>query len=190
MPTSFQMAPQCWWWVWSLVPWVVLAVAPFGSGDMSSPTSASPSLSCVCTPSECEEVREWECPGGGVVWDACGCCRVCARVEDEPCGGPEGFHGSCAPGLHCVLDPSQLLLPPPRGGRQGEARGTCKRVELKGGVHSPVFGKASTSSSFADADDRWSLGEEAVRRWPPKKILRRLRTTIAPKEEKRHARRL
>ncbi|KAG8227903.1 hypothetical protein J437_LFUL006350 [Ladona fulva] len=94
-----------------LVLWVLLA-------------ARATALSCVCTPSECEEVLEWECPGGGVVWDACGCCRVCARVEDEPCGGPDGFHGSCAPGLHCVLDPSQLL---PQRAQRGEARGTCKR---------------------------------------------------------------
>ncbi|KAG8212781.1 hypothetical protein J437_LFUL019750, partial [Ladona fulva] len=92
----------------SLVLWVLLVTRATG-------------LSCVCTPSECEEVVEWECPGRVLVWDACGCCRVCARVEDEPCGGPNGFHGFCAPGLMCVLDP---LLP--RRTQTGEAKGTCK----------------------------------------------------------------
>ncbi|KAJ9579782.1 hypothetical protein L9F63_004567 [Diploptera punctata] len=60
-------------------------------------------FSCVCSPSECEELSESDCPGGGTVWDPCGCCRVCARVENEPCGGPYGFYGSCAEGLECVV---------------------------------------------------------------------------------------
>lgn len=60
-------------------------------------------FSCVCSPSECEELSESDCPGGGTVWDPCGCCRVCARVENEPCGGPYGFYGSCAAGLECVV---------------------------------------------------------------------------------------
>ncbi|XP_069696768.1 venom protein 302 [Periplaneta americana] len=60
-------------------------------------------FSCVCSPTECEELSESDCPGGGTVWDPCGCCRVCARVENEPCGGPYGFYGSCAEGLECVV---------------------------------------------------------------------------------------
>ncbi|XP_022190712.1 venom protein 302 [Nilaparvata lugens] len=61
-------------------------------------------FSCVCSPSECEEVRDSECPpGAGTVWDSCGCCRVCARTEGEPCGGPYGFYGACAAGLECVV---------------------------------------------------------------------------------------
>jgi hypothetical protein len=60
-------------------------------------------FSCVCSPAECEELSEEDCPGGGTVWDPCGCCRVCARVENEPCGGPYGFYGSCAEGLECVV---------------------------------------------------------------------------------------
>lgn len=60
-------------------------------------------FSCVCSPSECEELSESDCPGGGTVWDPCGCCRVCARVENEPCGGPYGFYGTCAVGLECVV---------------------------------------------------------------------------------------
>lgn len=31
------------------------------------------------------------------------CCKVCARVEGEPCGGLFGFSGSCAVGLQCVI---------------------------------------------------------------------------------------
>jgi hypothetical protein len=29
-------------------------------------------FSCVCSPSECEELSESDCPGGGTVWDPCG----------------------------------------------------------------------------------------------------------------------
>lgn len=67
-------------------------------------------LSCVCSLSECENVNESDCPNGaGTVWDSCRCCRICARVENEPCGGPFGFSGSCAAGLECVvLDFSDL----------------------------------------------------------------------------------
>lgn len=36
------------------------------------------------------------------------CCKVCARVEGEPCGGLFGFSGSCADGLQCVI---KNLLP-------------------------------------------------------------------------------
>lgn len=62
------------------------------------------SFSCVCSPSECEDISEDDCPaGGGTVWDPCGCCRVCARVEGEPCGGPHGFYGACADGLDCIV---------------------------------------------------------------------------------------
>lgn len=62
------------------------------------------SFSCVCNPSECEAISEDDCPAkGGTVWDSCGCCRVCARVEGEPCGGPHGFYGSCAEGLECIV---------------------------------------------------------------------------------------
>lgn len=61
-------------------------------------------FSCVCSPSECEELVDADCPeGSGTVWDPCGCCKVCARTEGEPCGGPYGFYGSCAAGLECVV---------------------------------------------------------------------------------------
>lgn len=33
----------------------------------------------------------------------CRCCKVCARVEGEPCGGLFGFSGTCAVGLQCVI---------------------------------------------------------------------------------------
>lgn len=33
------------------------------------------------------------------------CCKVCAKVEGEPCGGAGGFHGSCEPPLKCISRP-------------------------------------------------------------------------------------
>ncbi|XP_014251612.1 insulin-like growth factor-binding protein 7 [Cimex lectularius] len=76
-------------------------------------------FSCVCSPSECEPLAEDDCPPGvGTVWDPCGCCRVCARTENEPCGGPYGFYGTCGSGLECVV--SDVMS-------EG-VEGTCKRV--------------------------------------------------------------
>ncbi|KAJ7989085.1 hypothetical protein DPEC_G00315880 [Dallia pectoralis] len=34
--------------------------------------------------------------------DPCGCCDQCARLEWEPCGGPDWTLGYCAPGLTCA----------------------------------------------------------------------------------------
>ncbi|KAF7409810.1 hypothetical protein HZH68_004191 [Vespula germanica] len=64
-------------------------------------------LSCVCSPLECDVLTDEDCPGG-LTWDPCRCCKVCARVEGEPCGGLFGFSGSCAVGLQCVI---KNLLP-------------------------------------------------------------------------------
>ncbi|XP_073987905.1 crimpy [Rhodnius prolixus] len=76
-------------------------------------------FSCVCSPSECEPLTEEDCPpGAGTVWDPCGCCRVCARTENEPCGGPYGFYGTCGDGLQCVV--SDVMS-------EG-VEGTCKRL--------------------------------------------------------------
>ncbi|KAF7993343.1 hypothetical protein HCN44_006403 [Aphidius gifuensis] len=65
-------------------------------------------LSCVCSPLECDILTVEDCPGG-LTWDPCKCCKVCARVEGEPCGGLFGFSGSCAVGLQCVI---KNLRPP------------------------------------------------------------------------------
>lgn len=78
-------------------------------------------FSCVCSPSECEPLAEDDCPpGAGTVWDPCGCCRVCARTENEPCGGPYGFYGTCGKGLQCVVSDV----------RSEGVDGTCKRKYL------------------------------------------------------------
>uniref|UniRef100_A0A3P9ICL6 Cysteine-rich motor neuron 1 protein n=1 Tax=Oryzias latipes TaxID=8090 RepID=A0A3P9ICL6_ORYLA len=43
------------------------------------------------------------CEGGrSVAKDPCGCCDQCARLEWEPCGGPDWTLGYCALGLTCA----------------------------------------------------------------------------------------
>lgn len=82
-------------------------------------------FSCVCSPAECEDISEDDCPGG-TVWDPCGCCRVCARVENEACGGPYGFYGSCAKGLECVVS----VLSSGKSVELASTGGTCIREYL------------------------------------------------------------
>ncbi|CAB3367860.1 Hypothetical predicted protein [Cloeon dipterum] len=91
------------------------------------------------SPGECEPLTEADCPrGSALVWDPCGCCRVCARLENEPCGGPDGFFGTCARGLQCVAVNVKLdgvcKRPPERksgcGSRARERTG-CNIVEGK-----------------------------------------------------------
>ena len=74
-------------------------------------TSTS-SMSCVCD-GNCERVQESECPWG-ITLDVCGCCFVCARGENEPCGGALG---NCAAGLNCQLEEGE--------GSESEKTGTC-----------------------------------------------------------------
>lgn len=91
--------------------------APLDGGDQA--LRALRRLHCVCSPGECEPLDEEQCPGGAV-WDACRCCRVCARVEDEPCGGVHGFHGACAQGLQCVVKGRPI--------REAHEEGICTKV--------------------------------------------------------------
>ncbi|XP_059480391.1 cysteine-rich motor neuron 1 protein-like isoform X2 [Neocloeon triangulifer] len=100
---------------------------------------AAGAVRCVCSsPGECEPLTDDDCPqGASLVWDPCGCCRVCARLEFEPCGGPDGFHGTCAQGLECVADHADLLgtcrRPPASDkadcGRQAHEQHGCNVVE-------------------------------------------------------------
>ena len=38
---------------------------------------------------------------GGTVYDICGCCQRCAKLEREACGGYRDAVGTCDVGLHC-----------------------------------------------------------------------------------------
>ncbi|XP_046737861.1 uncharacterized protein LOC124406479 [Diprion similis] len=86
-------------------------------------------LSCVCSPLECDSLTEEDCPGG-LTWDPCKCCRVCARVEGEPCGGLFGFSGSCSEGLQCVIT---TLLDHAREVDEG----TCTKIPGRWRRHCP-----------------------------------------------------
>lgn len=33
------------------------------------------------------------------------CCKVCAKIEGEACGGPGGFSGTCEYPLKCITKP-------------------------------------------------------------------------------------
>ncbi|XP_076246076.1 crimpy isoform X2 [Calliopsis andreniformis] len=86
-------------------------------------------LSCVCSPLECDILTDEDCPGG-LTWDPCRCCKVCARVEGEPCGGLFGFSGSCADGLQCVI---KNLLPNTREVDEG----ICTKIPGRWRRHCP-----------------------------------------------------
>ncbi|XP_054005663.1 cysteine-rich motor neuron 1 protein isoform X2 [Hylaeus anthracinus] len=86
-------------------------------------------LSCVCSPLECDILTDEDCPGG-LTWDPCKCCKVCARVEGEPCGGLFGFSGSCADGLQCVI---KNLLPNTREVDEG----VCTKIPGRWRRHCP-----------------------------------------------------
>ncbi|XP_015599676.1 cysteine-rich motor neuron 1 protein [Cephus cinctus] len=92
-------------------------------------------LSCVCSPLECDLLTDEDCPGG-LTWDPCKCCKVCARVEGEPCGGLFGFSGSCAVGLQCVI---RNLLDHAREVDEG----TCTKIPGRWRRHCPHGPKLS-----------------------------------------------
>jgi len=74
-------------------------------------------LSCVsCHEQTCKPVEELGCKGG-VVSGICGCCRTCAKVKDESCGGPWNMRGICDRGLTCYKTPGQF---------QFQALGVCR----------------------------------------------------------------
>jgi len=56
----------------------------------------------------------------GTALDQCGCCPVCARGVNEPCGAGAQGPGVCASGLQCVFDarPGDLVT--------GNEHGTCR----------------------------------------------------------------
>lgn len=62
-----------------------------------------------CPP--CEQIhcykqrkRRLNCKGGYTV-GVCGCCRVCAKLENEQCGGDYNYLGRCDKGLVCEPQP-------------------------------------------------------------------------------------
>ncbi|XP_026667438.1 cysteine-rich motor neuron 1 protein-like isoform X2 [Ceratina calcarata] len=99
------------------------------SGIVVFSIAVATALSCVCSPFDCDILTDEDCPGG-LTWDPCRCCRVCARVEGEPCGGLFGFSGSCADGLQCVI---KNLLPNTRELDEG----ICTKIPGRWRRHCP-----------------------------------------------------
>ncbi|XP_033824682.1 IGFBP domain-containing protein [Periophthalmus magnuspinnatus] len=69
-----------------------------------------------CSPRQAPRLR---CKGGATT-GVCGCCPVCARTEDETCGGAWDYLGKCDQGLVCVYGES--------GQDKTERTGICKAV--------------------------------------------------------------
>ncbi|XP_073784068.1 cysteine-rich motor neuron 1 protein-like isoform X2 [Danio rerio] len=56
-----------------------------------------------CALRSCPPVSPLGCGSGRVLlWDPCGCCEQCSRLELELCGGPDWTLGSCGSGLSCT----------------------------------------------------------------------------------------
>ncbi|CAK9300805.1 unnamed protein product [Gordionus sp. m RMFG-2023] len=67
---------------------------------------------CVDPPSNCT---------GGLVKDVCDCCKICAKVKGEVCGGIYNYLGKCDKGLMCDLkDP-----------KDANSMGTCIKSYYK-----------------------------------------------------------
>jgi hypothetical protein len=65
--------------------------------------STSQAIECYDTHTdlcEAEEMLKKICQGG-LVYDELYCCKVCAKVEGEPCGGIWVLDGKCDQGLFC-----------------------------------------------------------------------------------------
>ena len=58
----------------------------------------------VCDQTDCKELHPGDCDGG-VTLDPCGCCWLCARTENQTCGGQYDMYGTCDDGLVCSIDP-------------------------------------------------------------------------------------
>lgn len=96
--------------------------------DDGSSSSSREVVKCVCDGS-CEHLRAEECRHG-VTFDMCRCCLVCARGENEPCGGARG---TCAFGLHCQLN---------------DERHTIALTDINSTTATPLFSQEGTCSSM------------------------------------------
>ena len=46
---------------------------------------------------------------GGVLWEPCGCCKMCAKVQNDLCGGEYGREGLCDNNLKCTAPRDEFL---------------------------------------------------------------------------------
>lgn len=96
--------------------------------------SAKDSLYCPpCEQLHCYKQRKshLNCKGGYTV-GVCGCCRTCAKVENEQCGGEHNYLGRCDRGLTCESQlPTEVTFV-----RDGEktvysvVKGICRKGNL------------------------------------------------------------
>ncbi|XP_069564211.1 cysteine-rich motor neuron 1 protein [Brachyistius frenatus] len=96
-------------------------------GSEEAPTGGAQQLQALnCPPCErihCSTRRalKLQCKGG-VTTGVCGCCPVCARTEEETCGGTWDYMGKCDEGLVCVSQDSDADK------ADAERTGICKAV--------------------------------------------------------------
>ncbi|OAD59117.1 hypothetical protein WN48_09427 [Eufriesea mexicana] len=76
------------------------------------------------------------------------CCKVCARVEGEPCGGLFGFSGSCADGLQCVI---KNLLPNTREVDEG----VCTSMIHRQRACYPKYREAWSGIEGFGTEEKW-----------------------------------
>jgi hypothetical protein len=108
----------------SLLLLLLLVLQELPLSSASPRRGASSEVKCVCDGS-CEHLRAKDCPFG-LTFDMCRCCLVCARGEDEPCGGALG---NCAIGLHCINKEDDGVNETSVGGAAGikDDQGRCTR---------------------------------------------------------------
>lgn len=94
----FQGLPRAMWTLSGLVViFLLLLSAHSQHGHGVSALSCAP-----CDPELCPDTKDCR---GGAVTDICNCCQVCAKMENESCGGSFGFLGECDRNLHCFIQP-------------------------------------------------------------------------------------
>lgn len=89
-----------------------------------------------------KRVRKLKCKGGLTV-GVCNCCKTCAKVEGEECGGRHGYLGKCDVGLRCVLHSNSLDATslPSIVISGDERRGRCVREGKSLKIISQIFSK-------------------------------------------------
>ena len=93
---------------------VYVAKATIWGPDPNDPTRGV--LWCEpCSLDSCQD--EMNCKGG-MLPDACNCCKVCAKVENEVCGGKWYMYGRCDKGLYCDVS----------GGTWTDPKGVCRKT--------------------------------------------------------------
>lgn len=91
--------------------------------------------SLTCSKCDEQKCKKPVCKKGGIVKDVCGCCDVCAKLVDQPCGGPWDLAGRCDKGLSCVVRKHGVIVKPfMRLGKCEPA--ACKSVSCPSQYHS------------------------------------------------------